>query len=52
MSRYLLVLLFDRYGLVFSGPLSDEMKGLSFILVYGVSPRLLCLSRVRVPWDS
>jgi hypothetical protein len=48
MTRYLL--LFDSYGLVLRGALSDERTGLSF--VYAAGPRQRSLSRVRVPWDS
>jgi hypothetical protein len=48
MTRY--VLLFDSYGLVLWGALSDERMGLS--LVYAAGPRQGSLSRVRVPWDS
>jgi hypothetical protein len=48
MTRYLL--LFDSYGLVFVGTLSDERTSLSFI--YADGPRQRSLSRVRVPWDS
>jgi hypothetical protein len=48
MTRYLL--LFESYGLVFWGILSDERKGL--FLVYAASPRQLSLSRIRVPWAS
>jgi hypothetical protein len=48
MTRYLL--LFDSYGLVLWGALSDERTGLSF--VYVVGPRQRSRSRVRVPWYS
>jgi hypothetical protein len=48
MTRYLL--LFDSYGLVLWGALSDERTGLSFI--YAAGPRQHSLSRARVPWDS
>jgi hypothetical protein len=47
MPRYLL--LFDSYGLVFCGALSDERTGLSF--VYAAGHRQRSLSRVRVPKD-
>jgi hypothetical protein len=46
--RYLL--LFDSYGLVFVGAISDERTRLSF--VYAVDPCQRSLSRVRVPRDS
>jgi hypothetical protein len=48
MTGYLL--LFDSYGLVLWGTLSDERTGLSF--VYAAIPRLRSLSPVRVPWIS
>jgi hypothetical protein len=48
MTRYLL--LFDSYGLVLWGALSDERTSLSF--VYAAGPRQRSLSRVRVPWIS
>jgi hypothetical protein len=48
MTRYLL--LFDSYGLVFWGALSNERTGLSF--VYATGPRQRSLSWVRVSWDS
>jgi hypothetical protein len=48
LTRY--VLLFDSYGLVFVGALSDERTGLSFVYAAGLCQR--SLSRVRVPWDS
>jgi hypothetical protein len=48
MTRYLL--LFESYGLVLWGALSDERTGLSF--VYAAVPRQRSLSRVRVPWIS
>jgi hypothetical protein len=48
MTRYLL--LFDSYGLVLWGALSDERTGLSF--VYAAGPRQRSHSRVRVPWIS
>jgi hypothetical protein len=48
MTRYLL--LFDSYGLVLWGVLSDESTGLSS--VYDAGPRQHSLSRVRVSWDS
>jgi hypothetical protein len=48
MTRYLL--LFDSYGLVFWGALSDERTGLSF--VYAAGSRQRSLSRFRVPKDS
>jgi hypothetical protein len=48
MTRYLL--LFDSYGLILWGALSDERTGLSF--VYAAGPRQRSLSRVRVPWIS
>jgi hypothetical protein len=44
------LLLFDSYGLVFWGALSDERTDLS--LVYAASPRQHSPSRARVPWDS
>jgi hypothetical protein len=47
-TRYLLV--FDNYGPVFVGVLSDEMTGLSF--VYAADSRQRSLSWVRVPLDS
>jgi hypothetical protein len=47
MTGYLL--LFDSYGLVLWGALSEERTGLSFI--YATGPRQRSLSRVRVPWD-
>jgi hypothetical protein len=47
-TRYLLV--FDNYGPVFVGVLSDERTGLSF--VYAAGPRQRSLSWVRVPLDS
>jgi hypothetical protein len=43
MTRYLL--LFDSYGLVFVGALSDEKTGLSFVYAAGSCQR--SLSRVR-----
>jgi hypothetical protein len=46
MIRYLL--LFDSYGLVLGGALSDERTGLSFI--YAAGPRQRSPSRVNVPW--
>jgi hypothetical protein len=46
----LLLLLFDSYGLVFWGVLSNERMGMSF--VYAAGPRQSSLSRVRDPWDS
>jgi hypothetical protein len=48
MNRYLL--LFDSYGVVLCGVLSDERTGLAF--GYAAGPREYSLSRVRVPWDS
>jgi hypothetical protein len=48
MTRYLL--LFDSYGLVLWGTLSDERTGVSF--VYAAGPRQRSLSRVRVLFDS
>jgi hypothetical protein len=48
MTRYLL--LFDSYGIVLWGALSDERTGLSF--VYAAGPRQRSLSRVRVHWNS
>jgi hypothetical protein len=45
-----LFLLFDSYGVVFSGALSNERAGLSF--VYAAGPHQASFSRVRVPWDS
>jgi hypothetical protein len=44
MTRYLL--LFDSYGLVFLGALSDERTGLSF--AYAAGPRQRSLSRKRL----
>jgi hypothetical protein len=43
------LLLFDSYGLVLWGALSDERTGLSFI-IYAAGPRQRSLSRVRVPF--
>jgi hypothetical protein len=48
MTRYLL--LFDSYGLVFVGILSDERTGLSF--VYAAGPCQRSLSQVRASRDS
>jgi hypothetical protein len=48
MTRYLL--LFDNYGLVFVGALSNERTRLPF--VYAAGPRQRSFSWVRVPWDS
>jgi hypothetical protein len=48
MTSYLL--LFDSYGLVFWGALSDERTGLSFVYAGGPSQR--SHSWVRAPWDS
>jgi hypothetical protein len=48
MTRYLL--LFDSYGLVLWGALSDERTGLSF--AYAGGPRQRSHSWVRAPWDS
>jgi hypothetical protein len=48
MTRYLLM--FDSYGLVLWGALSDERTGLSFI--YAAGPRQRSFSRVRVAWGS
>jgi hypothetical protein len=47
MTTYLL--LFDSYGLVLWGALSDERTGLSFI--YAAGPCQRSFSLVRVPWD-
>jgi hypothetical protein len=47
MTRYLL--LFDSYGLVLWGTLSDERTGLS--LIYAAGPRQHSLSLVQDPWD-
>jgi hypothetical protein len=47
MTRYLL--LFDSYGRVLWGALSDERTGLCF--VHAAGPCQCSLSRVRVPWD-
>jgi hypothetical protein len=47
-TRYLLV--FDNYGPVYVGVLSDERTGLSF--VYAAGTRQRSLSWVRVPFDS
>jgi hypothetical protein len=47
MTGYLL--LFDNYGLLFWGALSDESTGLPF--VYAAGPRQRSLSQVRVPLD-
>jgi hypothetical protein len=47
-TRYLLV--FDNYGPVFVGVLSDVRAGLSF--VYAAGTRQCSLSWVRVPLDS
>jgi hypothetical protein len=41
--------LFDSYGLILGGALSDERSGLSFVCAAGPCQRNL--SRVRVPWD-
>jgi hypothetical protein len=48
MTRYLL--LFDSYGLVFRGALSDKRTGLSFVFAAGTRQR--SLTGVRVPWDT
>jgi hypothetical protein len=48
ITRYLL--LFNSYGLVLWGALSDETTGLSF--VYAAGPHQRGLSRLRVPWGS
>jgi hypothetical protein len=48
MTRYLL--LFDSYGLILWGALSDERTGLSF--VYAASSCQSSVSWVWVPWDS
>jgi hypothetical protein len=48
MTRYLL--LFDNYGIILWGALSDERTGLSFVYAAGLCQR--SLFRVRVPWDS
>jgi hypothetical protein len=44
------LLVFDNYGHVFVGSLSDERTGVSF--VYAAGPCQRSLSWVRVPLDS
>jgi hypothetical protein len=44
------LLLYDSYGLVLWGALSDERKDLSFVYAAGTHQRIF--SRVRVPWHS
>jgi hypothetical protein len=48
MTRYLFV--FDNYGPVFVGVLSDERTGVTF--VYAAGTRQRSLSWVRVPLES